>query len=210
MKVLIAIPNPREISDSLDSIKKLPCDKLYVQYYKEYDALKIIRDFFLSHIYTHLAILPDDIVVKVSDCETLINDIISKDYPVISGLMNMHYESNDYNIAWTLMGPGWYFWTDKDLEKGGIQCVEFSGFPFMFIRRDVVEQIPFRGMQNVDGFRYSFDLAFAFDCYNHIPRYRIYVDTRVKLLHLKYRKGYEVYEKMLVGIRKPGIVYVPA
>jgi hypothetical protein len=60
--------------------------------------------------------------------------------------------------------------------------------PFMFIRRDIVEQVPLQGDTPYDPSRKhiepkSFDAAFCWDCnQRNIP---IHVDTRVRLLHLR-------------------------
>jgi hypothetical protein len=69
-----------------------------------------------------------------------------------------------------------------------------------FIRRDIVEQIPFHGDNSID-------LIFAMDCEaKGIPTY---VDFRAKMFHLKWRMGKGVYEFIEVvghyGCTKSGI-----
>jgi hypothetical protein len=67
--------------------------------------------------------------------------------------------------------------------------VGFLGFGFIFIRRDIVEKVGFRGGVNNE---HSFDLGFAMDTLEHkIP---IHVDLRANMDHLKWRMGYGVYE----------------
>jgi hypothetical protein len=201
VKVLLVSPSPRDIPDVKNALDKIPCDKLFAKYYKQPEAYKLMRNFFLERKeYDYIAIVPDDLIVTPIDYMTLLEDLFRYNYPAIGGICNNHYEttgrrSNEFNVAWTLAGPGWYWWTGEEIadnikKKGPIHKVEFLGFGFIFIRRDIVEAMEFRGA--MDSGNAAFDLGFAFDCKErNIP---IHVDLRVNMDHLKWRAGYAVYE----------------
>lgn len=175
--------------------EKLPCDKLIVRYTLEHPAYKIARDFFMAHgEYTHLVIATDDIVVKPKHVEQLIKDLQEKDYPVLSGMMNVDQaDVNTVNLTRTLptkerRGRHYKHITRKELEGSeDFFQVAFSGFPLMAIRRDIVEKFPFdadRIYQGLDGSRgASLDLVFCWNCQeNAIP---VWVDKRIDMKHLR-------------------------
>lgn len=167
--------------------------------FKELEAYKTGRNFFLSHPeYTHLAILPDDLLVEVEDVQQLIKDIEKFNYPVISGICNFNastkkffnmmscLEFRKYGHTEIMKRTGKYDWRaimvrdeyDDLLKKGNTLIrVSHTAFPFQIIRRDVVEKIEFG--HNPMGV----DVVFSQDCLNNnIP---IYVDLRVETFHLK-------------------------
>lgn len=230
-KVLIASPSPRDLQpwkDGIDSIKCVP--KLLVKYYKELEAYTILRDYFLDHQaeFDYLALVPDDLIVNQSHYDALVKDIEDlHNPPVISGICNYDLtEGQETRLCITIhkmpnmkRGQRPYAWADlrnKDHPVPvGIIPVKFSGFPFMFIRRDVVEQIPFEGdiqwnFELLPGTQsQSFDLAFCYLCEQAgIP---VLVDTRVLSLHMK---GCNKHiwkcdpDKLQVGIKKARVIYV--
>jgi len=121
-------------------------------------------------------------------------DLEHKDYPVISGMMNV--EKDDFNflnlceklpIKNRKMRK--YVWIRRaDVNwKDLIFQVAFSGFPLMAIRRDVVEKVPFDADRVFEGKTpdrgASLDLVFCWYCNEKdIP---IMVDRRIDLIHLR-------------------------
>jgi hypothetical protein len=216
MKPLIFIPSPRYIPEVVNAIHELPEDKYWVKYHEQTEAYKIARYFFLAHDYTHLCILPDDLIVSVEGYNTLIRDIMDNDFQVISGACNVdngHYK-NCLNVTPTyLINPtsppeGHYKkWlkiqeAEEIVSQGySLYEVKFSGFPLMFIRRDVVEILPFRDYNGC-----CIDSTFCSDCVMlEIP---IYVDLRVIMKHLKI-DNVAVDESFGTGKKEPQVVFEP-
>jgi hypothetical protein len=191
--------------------ERLPCDKLIVRYVLEHPAYKIARNFFLEHTeYTHLVIATDDIVVQPRHIEMLQKDLEEKDYPVLSGMMNVNQSDTEIVNLTTIMPSkqrsGRYYRFIKRQELEGsedIFQVAFSGFPLMAIRRDIVEKFNFdadRIYQGLDGSRgASLDLVFCWNCQeNDIP---VWADKRIDMKHL--RKSGTKY----VGIKPSEVIY---
>lgn len=188
MRVLIGIPSPRDIPEFIEATVKIDDDKLWVKYYDEYTAYKYIRQFFLKHKeYTHLCLLPDDLIVRVEQYEKLKEQVHLCSYPVFSGVFNSDYLNQD-------------FLTHYPVDGNNIKQVEAEGFGCCFICREVVENIPFDA-------RASFDIYFSKECKRlNIP---LYVDTSVVLLHLARRNESPLsrLENMGIGFFIPDILY---
>lgn len=215
MKPLIFIPSPRFIPEVVSAIHKLPDDKYWVKYYPQTEAYTIARDFFLDHNYTHLCIIPDDLIVTLEDYSTVKNDSLY-DFQVVSGACNV--DTGDYkdclNVTLNeLINPKstpeehYHKWLKRDeLERRDSRFdfakVKYSGFPLMFIRRDVVEQIPFRDYKGC-----CLDATFCADC--EMLEIPIYVDLRVIMKHLKI-DNVAVDESFGTGIKLQQIVFEPS
>lgn len=195
VRPLICVPSPRDIPDFKEAIDKIECPKLFAKYYEEPKAYEILRDMFLSTDYTHMAIVPDDLIVSREDFGTLCFDLTEFDFPVLAGTCRLDYKS-DVWITGKKLDQHERF-TTADLFSGvPIKKVEFDGLACSLIRRDVVEQIEFTGQSR-------FDFEFAKKCMElDIP---MHVDTRVVMTHLANRIG--TYENWGVGINGPYIVY---
>lgn len=227
---LIACPSPRDIpmvQKALDSITD--ADKLIVKYYHKPLAMDIITRFFKDHKeYTHLAIKPDDLVSTKEHYEKLVKTLENddnNDYPILAGLCNANMlggatklgicetsvpsirrENRKFNKVDIKELP-------KIIEKQGstIIKVAFAGLPFMFVRRDVLNKITLESDARFNGVDYlsymwyrsgSYDVVFCNKlAHANIP---IYVDTDVKMLHLKYTKE---AENLLVGKKDPYILF---
>jgi hypothetical protein len=203
IRTLIVSPSPRQIlqcKEGIDDIKGVP--KLIVKYFKEADAYKIMRDYFLKHKkdFDYMAIAPDDLIVGQRYYDMLIKDLEKEKYPVLSGVCNLNLLGSPERLAICIdklpnihKQEREYAWADtrnKDHPvPSGIIKVKFSGFPFMFIRKDIVEQIDITGdlPYNLDLPPHShgstsMDLQFCWDCDK--KGIDIYCDTRVRMVHL--------------------------
>lgn len=186
-------------------------------------------DYFDRHKeYTHIAIAPDDLLVKREHYEALVKTLEKEDYPVLGGVCNVDMIHEDH-MALTIKskphvirgirregGINGYTWVlSREIEDKEIIEVNFAGMPFLFIRRDIVEQIPLTGDTPYDPnplerakIPRSFDCAFCWNCREKgIP---IRVDCRVKMVHLngaglQDNTGWEVHHP-LVG-KEPPFVY---
>lgn len=217
VNILHCIPSPRANIRQVQQYQgRLPYDRFIPYFMKEFDAYYCCRQFFLEHKeYTHLAIGTDDIIVKPEDMIQLGKDLEEKDYPILTGTMNVYQEDFQYlNITKNVVSPRWhdrfYEWipakdVGKHTKNGPIILVAFSGFPVMIIRRDVVEKIPFytdsmfNEITQKDGG--SLDVQY---CWNaHKLGIGIYADTRVFMVHLRMEG------KIRVGKEEPFCLYWP-
>ena len=210
MNPILVILNPRSIPEVLHLFEKIKgYDQLWIKNLNQVDAYYQIRKWFLEHVeYTHLVLLIDDVLITQEEFDILRHDVEEGDYPVIGGIGNVSYlRLDEYSPCLDVM-PGMdedsYKFIKKSevedfIKKGEyIKQVKFEGFSLSFIRRDVIEQVEFRGANSIDTF-------FAIDCEaKGIPTY---VDFRANMFHMKWRLGLGVYEHMNEG-KLPEIVFV--
>lgn len=206
-KLLIINPSPRKIKPFEIKIKLLnqKYDILREKNnFVEKEAYNNLRDFFLKHKeYTHLAILPDDLLVEVEQVDQLVADVKKFDYAVHSGICNFALstrrfincmtaiEYRKYGAVEKLRKTGRFDWIADMLWRDRLEeireemktkpnriiQVALSNFPFTIIRRDVVEKIPF------DANLMGVDTVFFQECIkNQIPTY---ANLDVEMLHLK-------------------------
>lgn len=212
---LVGVPSPRNIdvvADGHQTIRdKYHIPFLYAKYWKEIQAYMIIQDFFLNHSNAdYLIIAPDDLVVNAEHFEKLAETVEKENYPVFSGVCNLDCNHpNTLNICvhatpHVLRKLRRYHWAEANQVEQGIIQVKFAGLPFQFIRRDVAEKIPLTGDTPHDIHRRgieptSFDTAFCYECeQKNVP---IYVDTRVKMLHLRYAEHGSIIGSQVDNIR---------
>jgi hypothetical protein len=207
VNLLIVNPSPRKIKWFEHKLKIL---NTKYDIFREKDnldevnAYKECRDFFLEHTeYTHMAILPDDLLVDLKHVDKLVADLEEFDYDVLSGICNFAAESknmfnrmtcipySDYVAVGQLAKTGRFDFfkqtmTRDDYNKlkedmakkpNRIIRVALSNFPFTVIKRHVVEKIEF-GM-NLMGV----DTVFFQSCIN--KGIATYADLDVQMLHLK-------------------------
>jgi hypothetical protein len=202
IRPLIGIPSPRDIPDFADATSKLPADKLWIKYHGEREAYRVMRKMFLgAKKYTHLAILPDDLIATPHDYEILMKDIEEFDYPLIAGTCNLLYNDPRYitckKLPLSYMNSAMFLIPPEELFTGEpIKQVEFDGFAFTFIRRDIVKQIEFHSKLYSST---AFDNAFAEEC--KIRGIPMRVDVRAKMLHLANRLGNGSHENMGFGLK---------
>ena len=220
MKALIGIPSPRDIESFAKSTKLLDfCDKIWIKYMEpEKKAYDLIRNYFLANSeYTHLVILPDDLIVTVAQFKSLMKSVQDFDYPVLGGVANidatpngMNFFSMSFNMIHADRNKRFAKLVTKteldELAKGGIVRVLWSGFPCMFIRRDVVEKIEFNNdgkyIEGLDGFHgCCADTVFCYECYQN--KIRIHVDPRIIMPHLRFNQ--EEKDSWRVGSLPPKV-----
>lgn len=191
---LICIPSPRNIGvvkEAFDEIKGY--DKLWFkENYNELQVYEVMRNYFLEHKeYTHFVIMPDDLLVDVETIDRLISDLKKRDYPVLSGVCNFNcdkFETYDIDVIidWNHQSGREYLMMNeipnreyygKSGQHKGIKRVAFSGFPLTFIRRDVLEKVPFASVGKGIDSEFSVALLRA--------KIEQYVDFDARNLHLK-------------------------
>lgn len=202
-------PSPRKIKpfEVKLSILNKKYDILREKYnFNELDAYNRCRDYFLSHPeYTHLCVIPDDLLVDLKHIDKLMSEI-EKDpdkYPVLSGICNFacitkkfmdcmtFIEYKNMNAVEQMRKTGRYDFRrdivhrDKynkikeelKLKPNRIIQVTWAAFPPTIIRRDVVEKIVF------DSNLMGVDTAFFQSCIKN--QIKTYADLDVETFHLK-------------------------
>jgi hypothetical protein len=154
-------------------------------------------------------------VVKEEHYLALVNTLKLHDYPVLSGVCNFDVAHPNVmaickdGLPNIIRGEkrhyNYYDLRQEGAQQEGIIQVKFSGMPFLFMRRDIVEQVPLRGDTVHDPTRKhiepkSFDLGFCYECERrNIP---VRVDLGVRMLHLA-----GCCEDIKVNKEKPGVYY---
>lgn len=191
---LICIPSPRNIkvvADCHDNLENY--DRLWMkENFDELQAYQILRNYFLEHKeYTHFVITPDDLLIPIKTFEKLVDDLKRKDYPVLSGVCNFNCErfktyeldlvvdANHKNgVDYLLQNEVPHFkHYAKTGQIKGIRKVAFAGFSLTFIRRDIVEKIPFGTKGKGLDSDYSYKLL--------LEKIDQYVDFDARSLHIK-------------------------
>jgi hypothetical protein len=194
MKPLLFIPSPRNIKEFNEATSKLELDKLWLKYYPQEQAYTRARNWFLEdNKYTHIVILPDDLIVTQHSLDLLIED--AEYHTIISGWCPNTVQddgSTDSNFSIGHLPPDppktnlyheLHFESLLFIERlmrnsVPIIPVAHQGFALTVIPKDVVRHIPFRTSAGccVDSCL-SLDLANA-----EITQF---VDLRARSRHIK-------------------------
>lgn len=199
-------PSPRKIKLFEEALSQLNNNYDIFRIKNDFDevhAYESGRKFFLEHPeYTHLAVLPDDLLVYPADVEQLVKDVEEfPDYDIISGICNFAYsnkrffnhmsvtEMKKYEGADRIRRTGKFKWPDDIMtrerfdeilknpkEDKLVRCAHIA-FSFPLIRRNIVEKIPFSA--NAMGV----DTAYSQACLKE--NVKMYADVRVEMLHMK-------------------------
>lgn len=194
----------QEVKDGLNSI---PCDKYQVSYFDYPYPHRMVESFFKEHMkYTHLILIPNDLVYDITNFEKTKEAILEHDYPVLCGLCNVDLAQHktDYNVCFKLPDLSYvnrrYNWlaesTRQELlrRKARFIKVEFAGFPATCIRRDVFDKVHINIFNNPSKTNeapiwetkggYSNDLIF---CHNlHDVKIDTICDLTNTMLHFRY------------------------
>jgi len=195
-KLLIAIPSPRDIPEFERAVEDIPHDKIWIKYVT-YDDIPNPYQRFVNYFkrhkeYSHLAILPDDLIPTPDVIERLVNH--AKDgLRCVTGYSNMDMNDMDrYPICYNDVTPqrqgrDYQFLTKETLPDDLFQA-RWQGTSFMILDRDLVNRLEWIG-DMVDGANPGMGIQ-AFDvgiCYQlnkmNIP---IWVDPKCWMLHMRY------------------------
>lgn len=223
LNVLIAITRPRDIPRFLECIDKIQgYDKLWLNYYPAYLAYKIIKHYFAQHNeYSHVAILPDDLIVS----EAIVDELVSfaMHYDVITGVCNVDKTTfKDYlNVSNVLPHRNasirhyGFIGKDDPITKGrdAVQ-VNFAGTGFMIVTRKAFKHLSFDNDAQWNGLVESQgccqDVIMCNDL--HDAKIPIMADFHANMEHLKEYEGLwwpleigkkEAYCKLERAIRRP-------
>ncbi len=196
-------------------IVNLPDDKLWCKYYKpEILAYNIIQEQFLDSDYTHIVIIPDDLLVNREDYEILKQDMEKYPEDVVSGYCNVDTtQFKDYaNITYDVVSPlranrvyNWVPLQDADVRNDTIS-VGYAGFGMFAVPKSIFELgIRFRNDsfngQNWDGC--CVDVMF---CYDVIQKgHKVLCDLRLRSQHLKISDNR--FQHFRAGLDPPRFYY---
>ncbi len=197
-KYLIAHPSPRDIPEVQECIDSWLHDIIVVKYEQQKKAYRLIKNYFMKHLqYTHLVIIPDDLVVSSEQLEELISIVNDNDFPVLSGVCAVDEDdTRDFTpmamsdkVCPDIQNRVWLNLTDLDNRPNVLQ-VEYVGSPCIILKRYVVETVSWRGAtilnKTMEG---NYDWQLANDCKElHIP---VYACKTVHLTHLRNRQKKE-------------------
>lgn len=206
MNPLIFIPSPRDIPEFNEATSKLNYDKYWVKYHRpEIYAYIEAQSFFLAHKeYSHLVILPDDLIVTKEDIDKLLKHAQRNNIHIVSGFCNIdttdlkdfanicikpvHALRDKRQYTWMHFNEFSKFATQNKDPRGLIK-VQFSGFPLMVISRTVLEKVHFRNDSKcgLEKNGCCLDVTFCFDAINE--GFDIFVDPAIRLLHMKIADG---------------------
>ncbi len=229
MKPLIVIPSPRDLDRVKLAIDLLPSDKLWIKYYTEIGAYTLMQKEFLKSDYTHIILIPDDLVVTPDTYDMFIRDLEEFPDDIVSGYCNVdtralqgyanvsiypvQRERQGRTYTWlTLAGiheeSRMYRLQTPDKHRTLPEYmidVTFAGFPLFGIPRKILEKINFVNDSptgyTTDGC--CVDVTFCYDV--RAAGYRILCDTRLRTAHLKIDDT--AVEKFSTGIKEPYFRY---
>jgi len=216
IKPLLVYWRPKDIQPVLDGLKEIPCDQLFLNYMAYPYNYEMTTSFFKSNPeYTHLIVLPNDLVPTRDVYDKLIKHIREKDLAVVSGVCNWDTgKYKDYiNITSNLPTLDYanrrYYKLSKNRYPNTLLKIPWAGFPFMFIRRDIVFKVPFppHCVKDTKGQRPIWETKGGFGgdlCWAHnLDYYNIeqWADTGCNMKHLRF------YGEMLVGVKSPSIEF---
>lgn len=207
VNLLILNPSPRHIKIFEAKLQKLNSKYDILRIKNDFDekhAYNSGREWFLQHPeYTHLAILPDDLLIDTKHVGKLVQDLQEFDYDVLSGISNFALSTANFFNKMTAIDYKKYEAVDQ-LKKTGrfdyfkhimtraeykqikedmknkpnrIIRVALSNFPFTIAKRHVIEKIVF------DSNLMGVDTAFFQSCI--INNIATYADLDVESWHIK-------------------------
>lgn len=213
---LLVYWRPKDLPEVLKGLETIPCDKLFINYFPYPYPQRITNNFFRKHTeYTHLIIIPNDLVCDVSHYNKIKSHIEKNDFEVICGVAPVDTgKRKDYwcvtvNLPSLDYDSRRYYWLSKNRYPNTLIQVPFAGHPFMTLKRSVLDKIQlwvvpakYAGMGQPEwetrgGFASDLSLAYSLKDYG----IKINCDTGIIMGHLRY-KG-----KMLVGIKPQKVVF---
>ena len=194
-------------------LSKIPCDQVHISYFPYPYPHRIAEGFFKAHKeYTHLVLLPNDLIVTKDHYFQMLEFVQLFDHPVSCGVCNVDTAdyANHLNVCLNLPEIPYekrrYKWLVESqrlylMEKTDTLRVQFAGFPFMWVRRDVLDKTRINWLESKTKESpiwetkggYSNDLAF---CHN-LARHGIEIKCHLpcKMLHLRYAGAQQVGKK---------------
>ncbi len=229
MKLLISIPKVRQIEEFDNAVEDCLAefDKVFINYYPSYVARHLIKDYFMDHEeYTHLAILPDDMIPNKTAINLLLNDL-KTDYPVLCGRSHLNNTEEGRKVVTVSLslvipkmkeGTHHYNFLHEDSPLFGKLLAEpqpirvkHMGDPFPVIRRDVVEKLSFDNDAAYNFTTPEFGCCEDVVMCNELDKLGILIhcDLRAWFKHLKI-SDQDSRDNLLIDKEIPTIQYVKA
>ena len=221
---LIGFWHAVDLEQVKDGLNTIPCDKFQVSYFPYPFPHRIIEKFFKDNSqYSHLIMIPNDLVYNNENFQRTKEIILKHDYPVLTGLCNVDLKEHksEWNVCQKLPELLYtrrrYRWladsTRKALMNLGLRLlpVKFAGYPAICIRRDVLELVRLNHLNNTIKTKelpiwesrggFANDLIF---CHNvHEKNISIICDLENTMLHFRYGG------KSQIGIKPEKVKFIP-
>ena len=222
-KPLIGFWHAVDLEQVKDGLNSIPCDKLQASYFPYPFPHRIIEKFFRDNKqFTHLIMIPNDLVYNNENFQKTKEIIEKYDYPVLCGLCNVDLTQykDKWNVCQSLPELPYtqrrYRWLAEStrkalLEKIRLIPVKFAGYPALCIRRDVLDYVRINKLNNTIKTKelpiweskggYSNDLIF---CHNlHEKGIQIMCDLENTMLHFRYTG------KSQIGTKPEKVKFIP-
>lgn len=225
MNILLAVTKARDIDSVQKAIEELSkhYDIFRSNYNTTNNARQIIRKTFLEDPqfkeYTHLAIWPDDLIVRVDDVRTL-QSHLENGHSVVCGCCNLDIREeskglinvskypvsinrNDREYRWLKEDGTDPDYNDLVSRERPIE-IGFAGDPLITIPRHIVERISYWNDSKYNDFSVEAgccsDVVANYEI--HKLGYKIMCDLTVRMQHLKISDG-NYPAPIMVGIKPP-------
>ena len=219
---LVCFGNALDCKPAIEAFKKLPCDKLQLDYFEYPNNYSKAQEFFLlNKEYTHFIYLSPDLVVSVNQFDELKTQVGINNFDVFGLVCNVDKGKYSDKLACCLKLPKLryefrrYRWIAESQRQwflsNGIRFinVKFNALAFCFIKREILEKYTFTELPYETDERpiwesrggYACDLAFCHYCDFH--KIDIKIDLRIKADHLRYGG------KKQVGKKDSKITFIP-
>ena len=208
MNPLLIYLKPKDgLNEVEKELKKIPCDRLTLKYFRYPNVYRIAHKTITNHPeYDYIIWLQNDIILKREDYFKLCEGIKETGGAILGASMNVDLSPKGLNLcAYSkkeFYSPGSYKYAKNEppyVPKGedkGIIKVFHNGGVFI-AERDLLVQHPLRGMGK-SGF--NADILHGWELRNNGINY--YLDTRIHLKHLRYQGD------MMVGKKPPEVEIV--
>jgi hypothetical protein len=228
MLILVGITKGRDVPEFEKAVDATLSgfDKVVASYFPSYTARRLIRATFRNlREYTHLAILPDDLIVNQKAIDILVTDLQRVDYPVLCGCANLDMTPAGRSLVnvslelpspklkkgthhYNLMTEEWELIYSKNQQP---IIVKYAGDPFVILRRDIVDKLSFLNDASYNGVTEDQGCCEDVVMSNELDKLGIplYCDLRAKMLHLKISDA-DSKTKLQVGKKPSSIDFVQA
>lgn len=193
LPMLVCMPSPRDIPDFIDSVDSSlqGYDKVWFKYFRQHqNPYSHIRKYFMTRRqYSHLALLPDDLIIHKKGVDRLVE--LTKRYHVVMGTCSVEYGSKEMamtaNLPALKRSERVYRWIKSNSPMlDGVITVPYCGTPFAILSRDVVRKVSLATdlkWNSEDNVGSAEDVVLA----NELARLGIpiHVDTSVYFIHYK-------------------------
>ena len=106
MKILVVFANVYDCDPAIQAVKKLPCDKLFIEYFPYPDNYFQVEKFLKDKPeYTHILYVAPDLVIDLDIFNAMVENLIINDYDVYGCCLNVDMDKDKDSLAACLKLP---------------------------------------------------------------------------------------------------------